>query len=88
LIKITTNLKGKGNLKGEPMSDLAMSFLAGFLVTGVFLSSEFMKEIEYEEKTIREGLSHLNSRCDYRIFLISVYILSTFILSACFYSVM
>lgn len=68
------------------MYDWIYSFtLAIFFVT-IFFFGEILRQVEIEDKTIKEGIKHLTSRCDYRIMLFISYIFTTAVVAACLYN--
>lgn len=59
--------------------------LAGFFVV-IFFLGEIARQAEIEDKSLRECINHLTSRCDYRLMLMVNYALTTIIIALCLYS--
>lgn len=65
------------------MTDWIFSFLVAAIFVSIFFIGEFLRELELEDKAIKDGLKHLTSRCDYRIFLIVTYLIATVVVAGC-----
>lgn len=65
------------------MNDWIFSFLLASILVAFFFFGEILRELELEDKAIKDGIKHLTSRCDYRIFLLTTYIATTIIMTLC-----
>jgi hypothetical protein len=68
------------------MTDWIFSFLVAAMFVSAFFFGELLRELELEDKAIKDGFKHLTSRCDYRIFLILTYLFATTVVAACLHS--
>ena len=59
------------------------SFLLAVVLTFIFCGGEFLREIDREDKTIKEGFNHLTSRCDYRIIILFSLFLNIVVITLC-----
>lgn len=68
------------------MTDWIFSFLVAAIFVSFLFFGELLRELELEDKAIKDGLKHLTSRCDYRIFLIATYLFATTVVATCLHS--